>query len=114
MRDTAYAYFGATNNGYTNYKAANPAVVTNIIKAYPNPAINEVKIAVKLNKNTNTNLIVYNALGQRVLTTKQYIFGNIVEEIKLNIQHLQVGTYFVQIRDEKNNILANSKFLKME
>ncbi len=114
MSDTAYAFFGATNGGYTNYRAINPAAVPNNIKAYPNPATNEVRVAVKLNKNTQTNLIVYNALGQRVLTTKQYLFGNVVEEVKLNIQQLQVGTYYVQIRDDKNNILANSKFVKMK
>ena len=104
----------ATNGGYTNYRAANPAVVTNIIKAYPNPSINEVRVAVKLDKNYNTNLVINNALGQRVLTTKQYLLGNIVEEVKLNIQQLQVGTYYIQIRDDKNNILANSKFVKMK
>jgi len=114
MIDTAYATFGATNSGYTNYRAANPALFNNIIKTYPNPAINEIKVAVKLNKNTTTNLIVYNALGQRVLTTKQYIFGNVVEEVKLNIQQLQVGTYYLQIKDDKNDILANTKFVKLK
>jgi hypothetical protein len=114
MSDTAFATFGATNSGYTNYRAISPAAVPNNIRVYPNPAVSQVKIAIKLNKNSNTKLFVYNALGQEILTTKQYLFGDIVEEIKLNTQQLQTGTYYVQLRDEKNNILVNSKFVKMK
>jgi hypothetical protein len=82
------------------------------LSVFPNPANEEINIAVKLKNNTHTSFIVYNTLGQRVLTIQQFLFENVVKEVKLNIQSLQTGSYYVQIVDDKHTILANTKFIK--
>jgi hypothetical protein len=82
------------------------------LSVFPNPANEEINIAVKLKNNTHTSFIVYNTLGQRVLTIQQFLFENVVKEVKLNIQSLQTGSYYVQIVDDKHTILANTKLIK--
>ena len=113
MRDTAYATFGATNSGYTNYRATN-VTINNNLAVYPNPASSQIKVAIKLEKNYNTNLYVYNSLGKVVLYQKKYLLGNTIEEIKLNIANLSSGFYYIVLKDNNNKTLGSTKFIKRD
>ncbi len=112
MKDTAIAYFGATNSNYTSYRTTN-IIANRNIGVYPNPANSEVKVAVRLEKNYNTNLYVYSSLGKVVLFRKDYLFGNVVEEMKLNVLNLPSGVYYIKLKDSNNSTLADTKFVKI-
>ena len=113
MVDTANATFCATNTGFTGYTAHNSSLQNNV-GTYPNPAINEINVAVKLEKNTNTNFYIYNSLGKMVLFKKRYLLGAAVQEMKLNVSNFPAGVYYIILKDNSNNTLGNSKFVKLK
>lgn len=61
------------------------------INLKPNPAINELNIMVYSEKNVPKQIFLTNVLGERVVETESVVNN----EIKINIEHLAKGIYFV-------------------
>ena len=114
-KDTAYAFFGNINSGFTTFR--NPANNMNImpdatIGVYPNPAVQETNIVAQVDKYTVGNLIVYNTIGQVVVNNKVSIMSNIKQSVNLNISNWSEGLYYVLLKDNQGNIIGKSKFIK--
>ncbi len=72
----------------------------NTVSIFPNPVNNGI-IQIQTTISGNTTLNVMDAFGkQRISTTK-----NLLGITSLNVQHLERGTYFLQIINNKDNIL---------
>ncbi|WP_158843859.1 T9SS type A sorting domain-containing protein [Algibacter sp. L1A34] len=83
--------------------------VINPISLYPNPVLNDLKISL-VNTNLNvdkTKITLYNINGQKVLETK----SENLNEIKLNLSHLNSGLYLLSISD--NNVTITRKIVKL-
>ncbi|MFD0964420.1 choice-of-anchor B family protein [Pseudofulvibacter geojedonensis] len=72
------------------------------ITIYPNPAINELKIA--SNKNNIEHLMLYSLLGQKIIDKKH----SPINELVLDVSNLSEGFYFVKI----NNSYTQKIFVK--
>ena len=76
-----------------------------LIKVYPNPAHSIIYIDVE-NIGENTRIFVTNTLGQIVMDEKIN-----AKHTPLNLHHLPVGIYFVQLI-KNSNVLRTHKFVK--
>lgn len=73
---------------------------------YPNPANNQLNVELINNSNLNSEIRIYNKLGQIVLSSKTKIFRT----INLNISNLNTGVYIIEIRTD--NVSKTKKFIK--
>ncbi len=85
-----------SNEMYFYTTETNIVDLDNIILLYPNPA----KDYVKLINVENTTIEIYNIIGSLIAT-----YSNVTDsEITINLDKIQVGTYFIKITDDKNVI----------
>jgi hypothetical protein len=95
-------YFG-NYKGYDIYASPGSATLgtedklsQNVLKLYPNPVTNGI---LNIESTTGNLVIIYNALGQKVFSTKVDDSYNIQT---FNLSGWQSGVYFVQISDGRN------------
>ncbi|MCF0206475.1 MAG: T9SS type A sorting domain-containing protein, partial [Bacteroidales bacterium] len=72
------------------------------IKAFPNPCHNEI---IFYFSEEYASIEIYNTLGQKILTTENYISGN-----RLNLNQLQTGNYIAIIKNG-NKIIAKTEII---
>ncbi len=82
-----------TNNGSVDY-----------LKGYPNPAVNEVNINMPFSSTESVNVIIYNNLGQE---TKRFTTFTQGGNLKLDIESINTGIYFMKIETKSNKITKN-------
>jgi len=70
----------------------------NSISVYPNPAHNELKVAMELNKDINGDISIFNTIGQKVKTMYNGKMMKGTHMVSDDIS-LAPGTYFVVVRD---------------
>jgi len=58
--------------------------------------------------NRQVNISIYNSEGKEVFRTSQYK----VTKLELDLKTFSAGVYFLNIQDEKNNVIRK-KFTKM-
>lgn len=96
---------------YENYvdptRIADVAVKINSLKAFPNPATNELHLTCK--DMTKARLTITNTLGQVVV---QYDVQLGIAEAIIPVQQLPGGVYIVTLRDNEKNASASTKILK--
>ncbi len=66
-----------------------------VIATYPNPAIDELVIAIELSETCKPTVVVFNQQGQKVLEKKYPLYPCGIHFIQLNIQELTKGSYYV-------------------
>ncbi len=76
------------------------------IVIYPNPATNYLKINLNNRSMDYYRIKIYNIFGQQVLET-----FTIEQEIKLDVQALNTGLYFVQVINDSNEVIINEKLI---
>ncbi|MES2762186.1 MAG: PKD domain-containing protein [Bacteroidota bacterium] len=76
---------------------------------FPNPAQNSIEVSYPFEKD-NYTISVTNLLGQNVWD--QAINNVSTESVKLNIEDLQSGIYFLQIHSDSGTTLAKTRFIK--
>lgn len=81
-------------------------MIVNELLIYPNPSSNLITIDVLDNAEKGV-IVVYNSLGEMVLTTQIESSVN----VKLDVSELTSGYYLVQYRNENGHLLGNSKLL---
>lgn len=76
----------------------------NDISLYPNPANDELALTIELNKQQNAEIIVIDAIGKTVMISdvNQLSEGN--NRIRLNIESLKTGIYFVKMNIEGQQV----------
>lgn len=82
----------------TNIEDDPNETISNLLNIYPNPSDGYFYFEL-LNQNiTNSNLLIYNSLGQIVLEQKHdgYFF-------ELNLKHVAAGIYYYRLIDSNNN-----------
>ena len=81
----------------------------NELSVYPTPAKELVNISFEMNRESKTDIIIYNISGEKVFEkTYQVLKGG--NELQIKTEDLSQGMYFVTLSNEKEN--ANIKFIK--
>lgn len=87
-----------------NLTISNNNTFTNRLSVYPNPASDAVQIGFDKNlTGTNAQLQVVNLQGQVVLTRQYDVEDIINQSIELNINNLNAGVYFLNVKTESEN-----------
>jgi len=79
---------------------------TNQVKIFPNPTNSYINVS-NLPDNFSGNILIYNAMGQLILSEEKNGSQFIV-----SIGHLNKGAYFVQVRNEKSEVITKT-FIKL-
>ncbi len=90
MVNSAVAIYNYNPSGIVSYE------LKDILRAYPNPAIDNVTISVKDGSATIEKVELYNIYGQLLNTMK--VNGNVVE---IAVDALATGTYFAKVFTDK-------------
>ncbi|MFT3910011.1 MAG: M14 family zinc carboxypeptidase [Ferruginibacter sp.] len=121
----AFDYTPVTGNNYYRIKEVdNTGKVTysNVIKVtvqanitatiYPNPVKKELFVNIRnvINRD-NYKLLVTDAAGRTIYDQTRSI-GTGSNQIKMDVEALPIGIYFLKISDSKNSIVATEKFVK--
>lgn len=113
------AYVDTTINGHgiqsinvqkmmsTNIASISKKVKT--VKVFPNPAKNNLTVTYPF-KDENHTIVITNVLGETIYT--KYTNGLLKDELTINIDDLNSGCYFLQIKSDTGDISAQSKFIK--
>jgi hypothetical protein len=64
---------------------------------YPNPAVDQLNITL----NQNTDIVIYNIMGQNVMTVEGHAGANTI-----NISNLMSGVYFVNAGTETQKFIV--------
>ena len=67
----------------------------------PNPASDFIQVQMNLEKESDLEMSVFNSLGQAVLTRDYGVTGKGQTSFELNVNDLQTGVYFLQIRTDE-------------
>ncbi|MDB9755281.1 choice-of-anchor J domain-containing protein [Winogradskyella sp.] len=78
------------------------------ISIFPNPAKEDLSIALDSNLNIETDIKIYDVSGKLVKTISSSIFEN--NNAKVNVESLQSGMYFVKL--SVNEVTVTKKFYK--
>jgi len=82
-------------------------------EVYPNPFNPSANIEYRLNKAGVTNLFIYNALGQRVMTLVDNVFQTAnTYKISFNMSNCTSGIYFVVLQQNGNKSIRKMMLLK--
>jgi|GEM_PF-2411541 len=77
-----------------------------MIEVYPNPAKEMINILLLEDALKNTNIKIYNSVGQCVYSTK----NQVKEEIKIDIKNWNKGMYLITIQND-SSIIGVNKFI---
>ncbi len=111
IRDTAVAYFGSSNSGYTLFDETGNTFLPQI-DLYPNPSHDNVSVGIQQVKVGNLTIDIFDNLGRKVLSKKQYSYSNTSENFNLNISPLISGTYHIRIMDTDGRLIGHREFIK--
>ena len=76
-------------------------------KIYPNPFDKNLILELDNDQSETTNIRVFNVLGKEVFQNNVDIING-KNTINLPLSHLYTGTYFIQVRMEKGNLLVKT------
>jgi hypothetical protein len=90
----------------------NLPLVTTLHQNYPNPFNPTTSISFELNKAQNVSLIVYNLLGQRVLTLVNDRLESGKHRINLNASNLASGIYMYRLTTNSQSLTKKMTLIK--
>ena len=90
----------------------NLPLVTTLHQNYPNPFNPTTSISFELNKAQNVSLIVYNLLGQRVLTLVNDRLESGQHRINLNASNLASGIYMYRLTTNSQSLTKKMTLIK--
>ncbi len=73
------------------------SIEANSIAIYPNPAINNAEISMKLNTNTPVNIQIFDMLGNEIRTFDQINFENAAFAFNMDLTNIPTGMYIVKV-----------------
>lgn len=83
-----------------------------ILSLYPNPAGNRINLNITAIESTAVDMIIYNQLGQKVLTKTDNIYIG-ENKLEVNISNLPAGIYFLRLQATTSKPLM-STFIKID
>ncbi len=84
--------------------------IANSLKVFPNPAINEINIALSTTKPLNTNIDIVDLAGKLVYSQPFSLVSG-QAQVKIPVNELPKGIYFVRLNDETDSPMLQ-KFMK--
>jgi hypothetical protein len=94
--------------GDNNYTIIKEMAETHPLQCYPNPATDYIYIKTGIETNSQIFLQVYDINGKLIRREKT----NTGELLKVNVQHLSPGTYFISLINNSYEIIGSIKFNK--
>ncbi|MEM6724851.1 MAG: T9SS type A sorting domain-containing protein [Bacteroidota bacterium] len=79
------------------------------LMAYPNPAVNQINIAVRTSEPGDFQISITNILGRTILI--QPFFSGTETDIQINLDGLSSGIYLYSILNDQGEILETKRFL---
>ncbi|MEY4904776.1 MAG: hypothetical protein RLZZ292_2591, partial [Bacteroidota bacterium] len=79
------------------------------VRAYPNPAIEEVNFELANLPASNYTIKIYNMLGSVVWKETNFVLGS--KTIKANISALQKGSYLYNVTDSNGKVHATRRLI---
>ncbi len=74
-----------------------------VISIYPNPSTSQLSI---INSTLSIKEVhIYNVLGEEILNDPEKSSGQNDQSVKIDVSGFAKGIYFVQITDEKKNVM---------
>lgn len=67
------------------------------VKVFPNPANEFLNIEVDVDKNVELEIIIYNAIGKAIFTSKEFIGAGVFTK-HINFEDQPAGIYFVNVK----------------
>ena len=85
----------------------------NVFNNYPNPFNSSTRVRYYLPKNGFVNIVIYDLVGRKVFSKKEYFYSGINEyTIDFSKPNVCSGVYFVRINFESQSKLIKIVFLK--
>lgn len=81
-----------------------PAMYLSGVSVYPNPTSSATNVSIELSQNESVNVIVLNAIGQEVYSSKGNNFEAGVNTITLNTENWAAGVYHINISTVKGSV----------
>ena len=81
------------------------AIEANSIVIYPNPAINNAEISMKLNTNAPVNIQIFDMLGKEIRTFDQINFENTAFSFNMDLISIPAGMYIVKVNSNNENYI---------
>jgi hypothetical protein len=75
-----------------------------VSQAYPNPALEETSIALKLDKPAQVNISLSNTMGQQLLSVRKGFMEKGTHVIPMATNHLSPGVYFYTIKIDTRSV----------
>ncbi len=82
-----------------------------INKIYPNPVVSNVNIEIEVDKKQLITLQIFDALGKKMINLKADLQIGINNK-QISMTGLAAGVYFLQIRNESNEVVKRVKLMK--
>jgi hypothetical protein len=105
---TSNGQYGAGENKWHKTSIAAgiyaPAMSLSGVNLYPNPAYNSTNLSIELTQNESVNILVLNAIGQEVYTSKSNNYDAGVNTITLNTEEWAAGVYNINISTAKGSV----------
>lgn len=81
------------------------------VSIFPNPFTSIISLNIKSDDLKDVQVLVKNMLGQ-IVFQQDYVLLNNNETILINLNHLSVGPYVVQVNNTNQNLLITEKIFK--
>ena len=106
---TPFPNFGGVTVTLTCVQGVNEYVLNNFVDIFPNPASDNISIALSYpNGGMVSEVSVFNSIGEKVVN-EQFTSSKKFNH-SIYVGNLPVGTYFIEMKDEKN--MYRTKFIK--
>jgi hypothetical protein len=86
-------------------KALPPPIKYNVIKAFPNPALESITLQIT---ETAAEYAIYNSMGMFVSA------GSMASSVDISLLNMASGMYFIRLKSPQGNYIGNVKFLKKD
>lgn len=81
-------------------------------RAYPNPVINKTTVSLWQNGIEEMEVRLYNSAGQLISSFSKTLLSS--KTLELDLSGLNSGNYFYELIDEKRNLSASGKLIKIQ
>ena len=81
------------------------------ISIYPNPFVSIINLNIKSEDLNAVQIVVKNILGQLVYQQEYTLMSN-NDVVQINLHHLSVGPYVIEVNNTNHNLLLTEKIIK--
>lgn len=82
------------------------------VNLYPNPAVNEISLDLIGNIGSRIVMQIFDASGRQVSETQKVFLSTDITKVKLPVDHLAQGAYFIHLSSENSKFRTAVSFIK--